>query len=145
MILGIGKDIVDIRRMEQTFADQGTRFIERCFTKTETAEAEGQKSEGKRIQSYAKRFAAKEATAKALGSGIARGVYLRDIGVCKDELGRPYIELTGGAAKWLDRMTPDKMISRIHATLTDEPPYAEALVIIEALPAEGELVKRNNG
>ncbi len=145
MILGIGKDIVDIRRMEKTFEEQGDRFTQRCFTAIEQNEAEGQKENGKRIQSYAKRFAAKEATSKALGSGIAHGVFLKDIGVCKDKFGRPYIELTGGAAKWLMEMTPNGMVPKIHATLTDEPPYAEALVIIEALPQATELDKKNNG
>ena len=133
MILGLGSDLCDIRRIEQMLARHGPRFTERLFTSTERAYADA-KPPRSRAGTYAKRFAAKEAGAKALGTGMAGGVFLSDIGVQNAEGGRPMLVLTGGAARRLQAITPEGMQARIHLTLTDEHPYAFAQVIIEALP-----------
>lgn len=132
MIIGTGSDMIDIRRIEKTLARFGMRFIERCFTPAEIERAESLRSSGKHISSYAKRFAAKEACSKALGTGIAQGVYMRDIGVVNDELGKPSLVLTGGALKRLHAMTPSGKQSALHLTLSDDPPFGQASVIIEA-------------
>lgn len=132
MILGTGSDMIDIRRIEQTLERFGMRFIRRCFTPAEIERAESLRSSGKHIASYAKRFAAKEACAKALGTGIAHDVYLRDIGVVNDELGKPSLVLTGGALKRLQAMTPPGKVAALHLTLSDDPPFGQAYVIIEA-------------
>lgn len=134
MIIGTGSDLIDINRIEKVLEDHDKRFIERCFTKAEIEKAEQRRPAGTHIDTYAKRFAAKEAMAKALGTGIAHDVYLKDIGVINDENGRPSIELTGGAKVQLDSITPSGMRATIHLTLTDEPPLAQAYVIIEAIP-----------
>jgi holo-[acyl-carrier protein] synthase len=131
MIIGIGNDLIDIRRIERTLERFGDRFVERIFTPAEQARAERKPG---RAATYAKRFAAKEAGAKALGTGMAGGVFLSDIGVENAEGGRPMLVLTGGAARRLQAITPEGMQARIHLTLTDEHPYAFAQVIIEALP-----------
>ena len=130
MILGLGNDLCDIRRIEETLERFGERFSERCFT-----EAEQNRSNGKahRSASYAKRFAAKEACAKALGTGIRRGVFWRDMGVTNLASGRPTLKLTGGAAERLSAMVPAGYAAQIHLTLTDEYPLAAAQVIIEAV------------
>jgi holo-[acyl-carrier protein] synthase len=133
MILGLGSDLCDIRRIEQMLARHGLRFTERLFTATERAYADAKPARS-RAGTYAKRFAAKEAGAKALGTGMAGGVFLSDIGVENAEGGRPMLVLTGGAARRLQAITPEGMQARIHLTLTDEHPYAFAQVIIEALP-----------
>jgi holo-[acyl-carrier protein] synthase len=135
VILGIGNDIVDIRRIERTLDRYGDRFLQRVFT-----ELERQKSEGRsqRAASYAKRFAAKEACAKALGTGLRRGVYWRDMGVINLPSGRPTIRLTGGAALQLGEITPDGYEARIDLTLTDDFPLAAAIVIISGLPEKGD-------
>ena len=133
MILGLGSDLCDIRRIEQMLERHGPRFTERLFTETERAYADA-KPPRSRPGTYAKRFAAKEAGAKALGTGMAGGVFLSDIGVENAEGGRPMLVLTGGAARRLQAITPDGHEARIHLTLTDEHPYAFAQVIIEALP-----------
>ena len=135
MIIGIGNDLIDIRRVERTLERFGDRFIQRIFTETERARSERRAG---RVESYAKRFAAKEACSKALGTGFRRGVYWRDMGVVNLRSGKPTMELKGGAAKRLAELVPDGMVAQIDITLTDEPPIAEAFVIISAVPASTE-------
>ncbi len=132
MILGIGSDIIDIRRIEKAIARHGDRFLARIYTDSERAKAEGRRN---RIDTYAKRFAAKEACSKALGTGFRRGVFWRDLGVVNLASGRPTMRLTGGALARLEAMTPKGYEARIDVTLTDEWPTAQALVIISAVPA----------
>jgi holo-[acyl-carrier protein] synthase len=131
MIVGIGSDLIDIRRVEKTLERYGERFIARVFT-----DIERQKSEGRRMRaaSYAKRFAAKEACAKALGTGLHQGVYWRDMGVVNLRSGKPTMALSGGAAERLNALMPPGMQPAIHVTITDEFPLAQAFVIIEAVP-----------
>ena len=129
MILGIGSDICDARRIAQVIERHGDRFIDRIFTPTERAKAERRRN---RAETYAKRFAAKEACAKALGTGLRAGVWWRDIGVVNLPGGRPSIELTGGAKRRLAALTPAGYEARIDLTMTDEGPTAQALVIISA-------------
>ncbi|MBC8038805.1 MAG: holo-ACP synthase [Rhizobiales bacterium] len=131
MIIGLGNDIVDIRRIEKTLETYGRRFIERIFTDIEEAKSERR---AQRAASYAKRFAAKEACSKALGTGFRRGVFWKDMGVVNEPSGRPTMVLTGGAAGQLARITPSGHTARIHLTITDDFPYAQAIVMIEALP-----------
>jgi holo-[acyl-carrier protein] synthase len=133
VIIGIGSDLSDIRRIEAALARHGARFEERCFTTVEQARARRRPHET--ANSYAKRFAAKEACAKALGTGIRRGVFWRDMGVVNAPSGQPTMALTGGAAKRLAALVPHGHEARIHLSLTDEPPYAQAFVVIEAVPA----------
>jgi holo-[acyl-carrier protein] synthase len=130
MILGIGSDIIDIRRIEKTLEKHGQRFIARIYTETEKRKSE-QRAE--RIPSYAKRFAAKEACSKALGTGLSNGVYWRDMGVVNLPSGKPTMQLTNGAAVQLARMVPAGKTPVVHLTMTDEYPYAQAYVIIEAV------------
>ncbi|MFT3808683.1 MAG: holo-ACP synthase [Micropepsaceae bacterium] len=132
MILGIGNDLCDIRRIEKTLERFGDRFIERNFTEIEKRRSERR---AQRAGSYAKRFAAKEAASKALGTGFRRGVYAKDIGVVNTPSGRPTLALTGGAAARLAEMTPPGMKADFHITLTDEYPLAQAFVMIVAVPA----------
>ena len=132
MILGLGSDLSDIRRIQASLDRFGDRFIQRCFTETERARSERKHD---RAASYAKRFAAKEACAKALGTGMHRGVFWRDMGVVNMRSGQPTMALTGGAAARLVEMTPEGMRAVIHLSLTDDHPYAQAFVIVEALPA----------
>ncbi|WP_207462498.1 holo-ACP synthase [Azospirillum sp. SYSU D00513] len=140
MILGIGNDLIDIRRIEQSLERFGDRFIGRIFTDVERARSERRAgSAGRhsaRAGSYAKRFAAKEACAKALGTGISRGVFWRDMGVSNLPSGQPTMRLTGGALERLQSITPPGMTAQIHVTLTDEYPMAEAFVIISAVPSD---------
>jgi holo-[acyl-carrier protein] synthase len=131
MILGIGVDLVDIRRIERTLARFGERFTQRCFTDLERAKADRRAA---RAATYAKRFAAKEACSKALGTGFNRGVFMRDIGVVNLAGGRPTLRLAGGAAARLAEMTPAGHVAELHLTLTDEPPLAQALVFITLRP-----------
>jgi holo-[acyl-carrier protein] synthase len=133
MIIGIGSDLCDIRRVEETLERHGERFIARCFTDVERRKSEGRKD---RAASYAKRFAAKEACAKALGTGLRRGVFWRDMGVVNLTSGQPTMRLTGGAAERLAAITPSGCAAFIHLTITDEHPLAQALVVIEARPIE---------
>jgi holo-[acyl-carrier protein] synthase len=135
VILGIGNDIIDIRRIEKALERYGERFIQRVFTDLEQKKSEGR---AQRAASYAKRFAAKEACAKALGTGLRRGVYWRDMGVINLPSGRPTIKLTGGAAMTLDEITPEGFEARIDLTLTDEFPLAAAIVIISCLPDKSD-------
>jgi holo-[acyl-carrier protein] synthase len=131
MILGIGNDLIDISRIEKTLDRFGDRFIQRIFTDTERAKSERRAT---RAESYAKRFAAKEACSKALGTGFRRGVFWRDMGVVNLPSGKPTMALTGGALARLEELTPPGMKVQIDLTLTDEPPLAEAFVIITAVP-----------
>lgn len=130
MILGIGNDLVDIRRIERMLARHGGRFVARVFTEAEQARAE--RSMRTRAATYAKRFAAKEAAAKALGTGIADGVFLRDLAVVNLATGQPTLALSGGAAARLAAITPAGMRPAVALTMTDEYPYAQAIVIISA-------------
>lgn len=131
VIIGIGSDLIDTRRIERVLARFGDRFTERCFTELERAKSDRRLRRG---ESYARRYAAKEACAKALGTGLNRGVFWRDIGVVNLPGGQPTIELTGGAATRLAGLTPPGMRAVIQVSLTDEPPLAQAIVIITALP-----------
>lgn len=130
MILGIGNDLIDIRRIEEAINRYGERFLDRIFTEVERRKSDGR---AQRAASYAKRFAAKEACAKALGTGIHRGVYWRDMGVVNLSSGRPTLKLTGGAAAQLTRITPEGCEARIDLTITDDFPLAQAIVIISGL------------
>jgi holo-[acyl-carrier protein] synthase len=130
MILGIGNDLCDIRRIEKTIARHGERFLLRVFTDEERRKAF---SRAHPVRTFAKRFAAKEAATKALGTGFSNGVYFRDIGVINAPGGRPTLALTGGAARHLARLTPVGFTARIDLTLTDEYPLAQAIVIISAV------------
>ena len=133
MIVGIGSDLSDIRRVQASLDRFGARFTHRCFT-----EIERQKSDrrAQRAASYAKRFAAKEACAKALGTGMSWGVYWRDLGVVNLPSGKPTMKLTNGAARVLERLVPAGMKPHIHLTITDDGGMAQAFVIIEALPVD---------
>ena len=133
MIIGIGSDLIDIRRLEKSLERHGQRFIQRIYTEVEQARSEGRRA---RAASYAKRFAAKEACAKALGTGIAHGVFWRDMGVVNMPGGKPTMALTGGAAARLETILPKGHSASIHLTITDDFPLAQAFVIIEALPVE---------
>ena len=132
MIIGIGSDLIDIRRVERTLERFGERFIARCFT-----DVERQRSERRtlRAASYARRFAAKEACSKALGTGFRRGVFWRDLGVVNLPGGKPTMTLTGGAAERLAELTPPGMAAKIDLSITDDHPLAQAIVIISAIPA----------
>lgn len=134
MIIGIGSDLIDIRRIEQSLERFGERFTQRCFTDIERARSDGRKN---RAESYAKRFAAKEAMSKALGTGMAQGVFWKDMGVVNARSGKPTMHLTGGAAEVLQRMMPAGHEPLVHLTITDDYPLAQAFVIIEARPAAG--------
>ncbi|MBB6408094.1 holo-ACP synthase [Mesorhizobium sangaii] len=133
MIIGIGSDLIDIRRIEKSLERHGQRFIQRIYTDLEQARSENRRA---RAASYAKRFAAKEACAKALGTGLAQGVFWRDMGVVNLPSGAPTMALTGGARARLDKILPKGHRAAIHLTITDDFPLAQAFVIIEALPVE---------
>jgi holo-[acyl-carrier protein] synthase len=132
MILGIGNDIIDIRRIEKSIERFGDRFIQRLFTEIEQAKSNRRAN---RAASYAKRFAAKEACSKALGTGMNHGVFWRDMGVINLPSGKPTLALTGGALARLQSMTPQGMVAQIDLTITDDFPQAQAIVIISANPA----------
>jgi holo-[acyl-carrier protein] synthase len=132
VILGIGSDLIDIDRIARSIERFGERFLTRVFTDVERAKSDRRAN---RAASYAKRYAAKEACAKALGTGFRAGVYWRDLGVVNLPSGRPGMILTGGALKRLEALTPPGMTARIDLSLTDEPPLAQALVVITAVPA----------
>ena len=134
MILGLGSDLINIDRIARTLDRFGDRFLDRCFTETERAKAARRPLT--LAATYAKRFAAKEACAKALGTGLRRGVFWRDMGVVNLPGGRPTLILTGGALARLESMTPAGMAARIDLTITDEPPLAQAMVIISAVPRD---------
>src|SRR5271170_6913292 len=134
MILGIGSDICDARRIAKAIERHGDRFIDRIFTPAERAKAEKRRN---RFETYAKRFAAKEACAKALGTGLRAGVWWRDMGVVNLPGGRPTMELTGGAKRRLAAITPKGFAARIDVTITDEGPMAHAFVVISAVAISG--------
>lgn len=135
MILGIGTDVVELDRFAKVLARHERRFIDRCFTAEEQSVAEARRAFGTHVAAYAKRFAAKEACAKALGTGFVSGIFLRDISVVRDEItGRPSLHLTGGAAKQLGLLMPSGQSPALHVTLTDSETIAQAFVIIEARP-----------
>ncbi|MEL6297141.1 MAG: holo-ACP synthase [Pseudomonadota bacterium] len=134
MIIGIGNDLIDIRRIEQTIERFGDRFLDRCFTAHERARAARKPNPA---ATYAKRFAAKEACAKALGTGLRQGVFWRDMGVINLPSGRPTLQLTNGAMARLDSLIPPRHNARIDLTLTDDQPLAEAIVIISAIAEKG--------
>jgi holo-[acyl-carrier protein] synthase len=131
MILGVGSDLIDIRRIERVIARHGERFLARVFTDIERAKAERRATAG---PTFAKRFAAKEACAKALGTGMRAGVFWRDMGVENLSSGRPSMRLSGGALRRLNAITPDGCQPRIDVTITDEWPLAQAFVVISAVP-----------
>jgi holo-[acyl-carrier protein] synthase len=131
LIVGIGSDLTDIRRVAETLERFGDRFRQRIFTEIERTRSDRKPDFA---ASYAKRFAAKEACAKALGTGIRRGVFWRDMGVVNARSGQPTMQLTGGAAERLAALIPEGLEPRIHLSLTDDHPYAQAFVIIEAVP-----------
>lgn len=130
MIVGIGSDLTNIERIAQTLEKYGERFVQRVFTAEEQAKAARRVT---KAETYAKRFAAKEACAKALGTGIYRGVFFRDMGVVNLPSGQPTLALSGGALKRLQEMTPAGKTARIHLSLTDDHPWAQAFVVIEAV------------
>ncbi len=131
MILGLGNDLIDIRRIEKSIATYGDRFLLRIYTDIERAKSDRRAN---RAASYAKRFAAKEACAKALGTGLNHGVCWRDMGVVNLPGGKPTMALTGGALKRLEKLTPAGMRAQIDLTITDDFPHAQAIVIISAVP-----------
>src|ERR1700679_752315 len=130
MIIGLGNDLIDIRRIEKSIERFGDRFIERIFTDVERAKSDRR---AQRSASYAKRFAAKEACAKALGTGLSHGVYWRDMGVVNLPGGKPSLRLTGGALRRLEELTPKGHIAQIDLTITDDFPLAQAIVVISAV------------
>ena len=131
MIIGLGSDVVDVRRIARSIERYGERFLDRIFTPVERAKAE---KRANKAETYAKRFAAKEACSKALGTGFRRGVFWRDMGVVNLPGGRPTMKLTGGALKRLQSITPAGCEAQIDLSLTDEGPTAQAIVIISAVP-----------
>ncbi|CAN0554075.1 unnamed protein product [Laminaria digitata] len=133
MIIGLGSDLIDIRRVEKTLDRFGDRFVQRCFTPIEQRKSDRRAN---RAASYAKRFAAKEACSKALGTGFRRGVFWRDLGVVNLRSGKPTMELTGGAQKRLQEMLPAGMKAQIDLTITDDHPLAQAIVVITGVPAD---------
>ena len=133
MILGIGIDLLDIRRLQKIIAMHGDRFKERYFTEAEIRTAEARIEAGTDLLAFAKRYTAKEACAKALGTGFIEGIFMRDIEVTNDGLGKPILTLHNGALSRLQEITPEGSQAVIHLSLTDEPPYAQAQVMIEAI------------
>jgi holo-[acyl-carrier protein] synthase len=131
MILGVGSDLIDIRRIEQVIERYGDRFLDRIFTEAERRKCDRRANPA---ASYARRFAAKEACSKALGTGFRLGVFWRDLGVINLPTGKPCMRLTGGALRRLEEITPAGMTAQLDVTLTDEPPVAQAIVIITAIP-----------
>lgn len=132
-VIGLGNDLVNIDRIDRSITKYGQRFIDRIFTLVEQEYCNGKAS---RISNYAKRFAAKEACAKALGTGFSKGVFWRDVGVARDSHGKPELRLTGGALIRLREITPDGTIAQIDLTLTDDHPWAQAIVLITANPVQ---------
>ena len=131
MIIGLGSDLCNLERIQGSLDRFGDRFVQRCFTEIEQAKSDRRRE---RAASYAKRFAAKEAGAKALGTGIARGVSWKEIGVVNLPSGKPTLELKGRALERAEALTPDGMTFRIHITITDDHPWAQAFVVLEAVP-----------
>lgn len=142
MIIGIGTDLADISRIEKTLERFGDRFVQRVFTEIEQAKSEKRRH---RSASYAKRWAAKEACSKALGTGLRMGIAWREMGVVNLPSGQPTMVLTGGAEQRLQRLTPPGMQSRIHVTITDDYPYAQAFVVIEAVSQDTPYIQSQDG
>jgi holo-[acyl-carrier protein] synthase len=138
VIIGLGNDLIDIRRIEQSIERFGDRFLDRIFTEVERAKSD---KRAQRAASYAKRFAAKEACAKALGTGLNRGVFWRDMGVVNLPGGKPTMRLTGGALKRLEAITPPGLTALIELTITDDFPLAQAIVIIQAVERAPDALK----
>jgi holo-[acyl-carrier protein] synthase len=134
-IIGIGSDLCNIERIQNSLDRFGDRFVNRVFTQVERGKAEGRPYT--RAGTYAKRFAAKEAFSKAVGTGFKRGVFMRDIGVVNAASGAPTLSLTGGAKARLDALTPEGHLAEVHLTMTDDHPWAQAFVIITAIPLQG--------
>ncbi|PCJ99520.1 MAG: holo-ACP synthase [Zetaproteobacteria bacterium] len=134
MIIGIGIDLVDIRRIQEILERHGRRFENRCFTDIEQEKAAKRRGVEQVAATYAKRFAAKEACVKALGTGFINDIMMKDIGVVEGENSRPSLVLSGGALSQLNKLVPENMRPVLHLSLTDEPPYAQAFVVIEASP-----------
>jgi holo-[acyl-carrier protein] synthase len=141
MIIGLGNDLIDIRRIEKTLERFGQRFIDRVFTQTEQSRSDRRLM---RAASYAKRFAAKEACAKALGTGLRQGVFWRDMGVANLPSGKPTLVLTNGALARLEKITPAGMSPQIDLTITDDFPMAQAIVIISAVPQTAADTEKKN-
>ncbi|MEM9277672.1 MAG: holo-ACP synthase [Pseudomonadota bacterium] len=139
MIIGLGSDLIDIRRIEKSLERFGSRFTDRVFTDVEKAKSDRRKN---RAASYAKRFAAKEACSKALGTGLSNGVFWRDMGVVNDRFGKPTMKLENGAAKRLAQMIPNGYDPVVHVTITDDFPLAQAFVVIEAIESN-KIVKNS--
>ncbi|HSF94708.1 MAG TPA: holo-ACP synthase [Thermohalobaculum sp.] len=139
MIIGIGSDLADIRRIGRTIERFGDRFIQRCFTEIEQAKSERRRE---RVASYAKRWAAKEACSKALGTGLRMGVAWREMGVVNLRSGQPTMHVTGGALVRLNGLMPPGLHPRIHVTITDDHPWAQAFVVIEAVPLDTPYLQR---
>jgi holo-[acyl-carrier protein] synthase len=137
VIIGLGSDLIDTTRIARTLERFGDRFVSRCFTETERRRADRRPDQ--RAETYAKRFAAKEACSKALGTGFRQGVFWRDMGVVNLASGRPTMKLTGGALARLESLLPEGYEARIDVSLTDEPPLAQAIVIISAQPTKADL------
>jgi len=137
VIIGLGSDLIDTTRIARTLERFGDRFVNRCFTETERRRADRRPDQ--RAETYAKRFAAKEACSKALGTGFRQGVFWRDMGVVNLASGRPTMKLTGGALARLESLLPEGYEARIDVSLTDEPPLAQAIVIISAQPTKADL------
>ena len=138
MIIGIGSDLADIRRIEKTLTRFGDRFVRRVFTEIEQAKSDRRRE---RVASYAKRWAAKEACSKALGTGLRMGVAWREMGVVNLPSGQPTMSLTGGAAERLSKLMPPGLSPRIHVTITDDHPWAQAFVVIEAVAIDTPYVR----
>ncbi len=134
MIIGIGNDIIDIRRIERSLERFGDRFTHRVFTEIERTKSDRRRN---RAASYAKRFAAKEACSKALGTGFSQKVFMRDIGVVNKPTGQPTLHLTNGALARLERLVPPDRVADVHLTITDDFPWAQAIVLIAAWPRDG--------
>ncbi len=139
MIIGIGHDLVDISRIDRALERHGYRFLQRVFTEEERRAAQQKTSHDALIGFLAKRWAAKEACAKALGTGFRDGLFMRDIGVVSNDIGRPLLDLTGGALQRLGMVLPQGMRAQLHLSLSDEPPLASAYVMIEACQSDGEI------
>lgn len=133
MIIGLGEDLVEIARIQRLIESQGDRFLQKCFTSSEIKQAKNHQTDARRVSYFAKRFAAKEACLKALGTGMREGLAWHDMTVGNDDLGRPILDVTGGVAEKLNNLTPDSQTSRVHITLSDEAGLAKATVILESV------------
>lgn len=133
MIIGLGEDLVEISRIEKLISEKGDRFLEKCFTISEIEKADSHQTYARRVSYFAKRFAAKEACLKALGTGMREGLAWHDMNIGNDDLGRPVLNVSGGVAEKLNTLTPHGQTPRIHITLSDEAGLAKATVILESI------------